>query len=173
MSSLFPSFWIRNTQNKFTNWRKIFCMILLIAPLDSIEYLMKCPQDSGLVDSWNNFLACLNLQCSCPAWRCSAELEWKQHTLGTPCHILMSVVFKFEFSDCFLVVIELHSKHLRSTFLHICVMCNIGLIFLVGCHRIPKNLAERAHTFEQKKQFYKVFFSYISKYCTLVAWSRG
>lgn len=88
------------------------------------------------------------------AWRCSEELEWIPDT-GTPWHIFTSVVHNFEFADCFLVVADLHSKPLRSTFLYNYVMCDVHLDFLVAFHRITKNFGESAHTCEQKIEFLK------------------
>lgn len=54
------------------------------------------------------------------------------------------------------MVAEIYSKPLRSAFLHISVMCDIALVLLVVFYRIPKNLRERAHTFELKVGFTKV-----------------
>lgn len=119
-------------------------MVLFAASLDSVRYMIKCPSDSGLVNSWNNFLACLKLLSSCPAWECLEELEWMLSVTDTPWHTLTSVVFNFEFADCFLVVAELHFKPLRSTFLHIYVTCDIGLVFLVIFYRISKNCKRKS-----------------------------
>lgn len=49
-------------------------------------------------------------------------------------------------------------------------MCNIGMIFFASSHRNPKNLVEKELTHLKKKDgVFKSLFSYISKYCTLVA----
>lgn len=47
-------------------------------------------------------------------------------------------------------------------------MCNMGLIFLASSHGNPKNLVERAHTFEQKMQFSKV--SLVTFLSTALLW---
>lgn len=62
-------------------------------------------------------------------------------------------ISNFIFAGSFLTGVELHSKQFIATFIHIYVMGNIGLVFVVCSHKIPKNEVERAHTFEQEMQF--------------------